>query len=320
MIAKMSIITKIKNRGITEFMKILTPIVAVKERKLIKKYSSTTLKHQPIFIIGAPRTGSTILYQILTNCFDILYIDNTVDIWHRNFFFGFQKSHKIYGNTSHNSFTSEFGITSLSGGHAPAESGDFWYRWLPRNKHFIDFKEIGDTSKQEIYNNIVSVINYYNKPLLFKNLNAGQRLRMIKEIFPNAKFIYVKRHMLFTAQSILTAKRKTGVADNQFWSIMPKNVEELKTLPWAEQIVKQIYFLELQIEEDSSLFKDVLIIQYQDILKNTKEVIEDVQQFASLDYRTDYAEPIIKGGDYQSINDNDFKKLKSEIKNLINEQ
>ena len=30
----------------------------------------------PIFIIGAPRTGSTILYQGLTNQADVLYIDN----------------------------------------------------------------------------------------------------------------------------------------------------------------------------------------------------------------------------------------------------
>jgi hypothetical protein len=29
-------------------------------------------------MIGAPRTGSTILYQSLTNYFDLLYIDNLV--------------------------------------------------------------------------------------------------------------------------------------------------------------------------------------------------------------------------------------------------
>jgi len=316
MFAETSILKKINYKYRNVFIKIISPIIALKESKLIKTYSYFPIKHQPIFIIGAPRTGSTILYQLITNSLDVLYIDNLVDRWHRNFFFGFEKSQKTFGNSAHNCFKSFYGNTSNYGDHAPSECGGFWYRWLPRHKHFIDFNELDDTSKQELYNNITAVTNYYDRPIVFKNLNAGQRMRMIKEIFPEAKFIYVKRELLYTAQSILKAKRKLGIPENQFWSVMPKNVDELKKLPWAEQIVKQVYHLEAQIEKDKHLFKDVLTIDYQDITQNTENIIETVQQFATLKYRSDYLVPLVKGGDSQIIDYQDFKMLQSEIYKL----
>ncbi len=81
------------------------------EKNKIEKYGNQPLKHPPIFIIGAPRTGSTILYQTLTNKLDILYIDNLVDKFHRNLFFGFWLSSKLYKHKPHNCFTSNRLIT-----------------------------------------------------------------------------------------------------------------------------------------------------------------------------------------------------------------
>src|SRR6056297_1278708 len=97
------------------------PVIHFFERDKIKSYGSQPLKHQPVFIIGAPRTGSTILYQALTNLYDVLYIDNLVCRFHRNLFLGFRVSNRIYGAKPHNSFSSYHGRTR--GGHSPSECG-----------------------------------------------------------------------------------------------------------------------------------------------------------------------------------------------------
>ncbi|MEP3561479.1 MAG: sulfotransferase [Marinobacter sp.] len=221
----------------------------------------------PTFIIGAPRTGSTILYQALTNAYQFAYIDNTACTWHRNLRFGLWLSQKKWGNTPHNNFKADHGNTSKFGGHAPSECGQFWYRWLPRDRHFIDHDEVTDRMVQEIREEVLGASGYLQRPLLFKNLNAGQRLRLIKKAFPDAKIIFVRRDPRFVTRSILKARKKVGTPTNQWWSIMPSNVNDLLQLPEPEMCAAQVYYLERQIEEDLTLFPEdnIRAVHYQEL-------------------------------------------------------
>jgi hypothetical protein len=47
---------------INKIYTLLLPFIKRWEQKYYDKYANMPLKHQPVFIIGAPRTGSTILY------------------------------------------------------------------------------------------------------------------------------------------------------------------------------------------------------------------------------------------------------------------
>ena len=77
------------NFAVNKLISLSSPIIRKFENRYIKKYSNKPLKHQPVFIIGAPRTGSTILYQTLTNELDILYINNLTCKFNKNIFFWF---------------------------------------------------------------------------------------------------------------------------------------------------------------------------------------------------------------------------------------
>ena len=250
-------------------------LIAVYERRYIEKYSKLPLKHQPVFIIGAPRTGSTFLYQTITNQNNVLYVDNLICLFHKNWFFGFWLSNKLFKQRVHNCFQSEQGNTGKYGLHAPSECGAFWYRWLPIDRHFIDFDELTGQDMREIKDVISAVSNYFDKPIVFKNLNAGQRMRMISEIFPDAKFIFVRRAPFFNAQSILMSKRKLGIPEDQFWSIKPSNFNELERLPWQDQVVQQIYYLENQIVGDAKYFNKGSLVEvyYSDFNQRTINMI-----------------------------------------------
>ncbi|MHA7808482.1 MAG: sulfotransferase family protein [Marinobacter adhaerens] len=225
---------------------------------------------QPVFIIGAPRTGSTILYQALTNAYQFIYIDNTACFWHRNLRWGLWLSHKRHGSQPHSNFDATNGNTRKFGGHAPSECGEFWYRWLPKDRHFVDHCEVTPKVVEEMRAEILGASGYFNRPILFKNLNAGQRLRLIHKAFPNAKFIFVRRDPRFVTLSILKARKKVGASAGQWWSIMPANVDELRTLPEGNMCAAQVYFLERQIEKDLALFpkENVQEVHYQDFNEN----------------------------------------------------
>ncbi len=171
---------------------------------------------------------------------------------------------KKWGDTPHNNFKAEHGNTHRFGGHAPSECGQFWYRWLPRDRHFVDHDEATERMIQQIREEVLGVSEYLDRPLLFKNLNAGQRLRLINKAFPDAKIIFVRRDPKFVTRSILNARTKVGISANQWWSIMPPNVNDLLPLPEPEMCAAQVYYLERQIEEDINLFPEanVRVVHY----------------------------------------------------------
>jgi len=302
------------------FFGYLKPIIDIIEKSKIRKYASEGERQQPIFIIGAPRTGSTILYQIITDIFDVLYTNNLIDILNKNFYFAFWLSSKLFHNKPHNCYTSYFGDTWHCGIMAPSECGSFWYRWLPDEKHFIRKNEISKKSVNEIRNNIFSVINKYNKPLLLKNINAGLRMEFISEIAPNAKFIFIKRNPLYTAQSILLVRKKIYNDESKWWSLMPKNYIELKDLDFCEQVVKQIYYIEKQIFEDSRLFpaKNFMKINYSEFCNNFYEIIDKLHSFIgrSVKKRDSVKKVELKFSETQYIDNITFNKIKNEVDKL----
>lgn len=291
------------------------PIINIIEANLSKKIKLTN--STPVFIIGAPRTGSTVLYQAITNQLDTLYFDNLVCKLYRNIFFGIWLSNKLFKNKAHNCSHAIHGNTSSCGLRAPSECGQFWYRWLPTNKHFIDNTDISKEAIKEIRNEISAPLSYFNKPMIFKNLNNGQRLRFLSKCFPEAKFIFIKRDPLYTAQSIIRAKRELNIDDNEFWSVMPRNVESLREIDGFSQVIQQIFFIEKQIEKDRHLFpkESFLDINYSE-MADINEVMEKLKKFITPLERESYKRIIPQVEELEKLQPDEMAKLRNEVSKL----
>jgi len=269
--------SRLLNKGISLSPRILTPL----ETFLIKRYTTEEIKYPPTFIIGAPRTGSTISYEYISNYLDVTYISNFMCKFYKTLYLALVVSKVIFKDKEHNFFYSKQGRTQ--GLNSPSECGQFWYRWFPKDRHFVDFNELDSAQITQIQDVIKAVVNRNNKPIVFKNMNCGQRLRVIKDIFPNALFIYCRRDPLYTAQSIIETREKVYGSRTEWWSIMPKEYNELLKLDYPEQVVKQIYYIQKQIEEDLSLFgkKQFIEIWYEDFCESPELTIENIKDFMS---------------------------------------
>jgi len=247
------------------------PAVRAWQRKYLDSFGEQPSRHQPIFIIGAPRSGSTILYQALTNHLDVLYIDNLACGWYEALFFGLWRSHRRFGDAPHDVFVSELGSTVASGKHAPSECGSFWYRWLDRENHFVDHDDVTERMVSGIRREINAAMNYFDKPILIKNLNAGQRLRLLAKCFPGARFIHIQRELEDNVRSLHVARQALGIRKGQWWSVRPKGYEALLRLPEREMLVAQVASIERQIAEDIALFPEGSreIVQYKDLCPET---------------------------------------------------
>ena len=299
------------------FFKYSSPILNIYEKKAIRKYASLESNFSPVFIIGSPRSGSTIIFQLITKYFDFTYINNFVDLAREVPFTGFLINKRFFGSKKHSSFKSNFGKTKEGGLLAPNE-GLFWYKWLPKDKHYVLPGEINEMDKQSFKDCINAIMNLYKKPIVIKNLSFSVRLELIKEIFPNARLVYVKRDIIDIVQSIIKAKIDVfGELNNKWWSIKPKNYKSLLNLDPVEQIVKQVYYIEKQIYFDLKGFRkaDILEIEYGD-LADTKMVLEKTYDFLNLDQSLEYKLPEIKISNKRKVSKELYDIILKEINDL----
>lgn len=278
-------------------------------RRIEKRLPLAHEAQAPVFIIGAPRTGSTVLYQALTNAYDFSYIDNLTCRWHRNLLFGAWVSQRRFGNVPHDNFLADHGATDRYGMHAPSECGEFWYRWLPRDRHYVSDADLSPQMVEEIRAALSCVSQLTGRPVLIKNLNAGQRLALLAESFPDAKIIFLQRDPRFVLTSILEARRALHIPDHQMWSVRPPSFDTLLHFPVDRMCLEQICAVEAQIEQDLERFpaKNVRRILYHDL---SGDLLAELATWIGVTARPNGALP--------EFRKDDPTRLSEEVKTLWN--
>lgn len=297
-------------------LKYSAPVLNIPAKSMIRKYSGDKETFQPVFIVGPPRSGSTILYQLITNYLDVLYIDNLMNMSKEAPWFGAWLSNKIYGNAPHNSFESHHGKTLKSGLHAPNE-GLFWYKWLPKDSHYVGEGQIDKSDIDEIKDFVYAIMNRYRKPIVFKNLSFSMRLEFIKEAFPKAKIIYIRRDPVYVAQSIYIARKKEKVKKNEIWSIRPVEEEKLKKMPEVKHIVTQVYLIEKKITKDLQQLipQQWTVVEYEN-MHQSKKLISFLSGFIPCKKINNKKMYVVRTSNKRKIDDTVFRIIAEETKRL----
>ncbi|MBD3418449.1 hypothetical protein GF412_05730 [Candidatus Micrarchaeota archaeon] len=255
------------------------PLLKIFEANILKRLADVN-SHPPMFIIGPPRSGTTLLYQVLVNRYKLAYFSNfsanfpqtpIAALWIENTLFP-------KGNTK-NAYTSKYGITK--GWQGPHECGEFWYRWFPRGKYV--YVAPGETSKvhlNELARNVTGMSKVTQSSVIFKNVYNSMRIAPIVEALPQASFLVCRRNLVDTAQSILSSREDTR-DEISWWSLPPKEIDVIKTHPYWEQVVEQVYYTYQQIMEDRIRFgRDrFLSIKYETLCRDTYSVLDKVEAF-----------------------------------------
>lgn len=286
---------KLNNRWFLyrRFLKYSSWMTCFYEESMIRKYafSNSGKKHDPVFIIGLPRSGSTLLYQLITDMFDVLYFDNLMNIGRESIHFSLRLSEIVFKNRPHQSYSSSYGYTHSDGLHAPSEAGPLWYRWFPKNVSEVTPEMVSDKKKKQLKLLFTSLINRTGKPLVIKNLYTVQRMKVLKEVFPEAKYIYIRRDPFFIAQSIYLA-RKANLADidSEWWSVPYPGYESVLDLPAEKQIASQIFELEQIIQNElKDVHKDnVIELNYESL--DLEFMQEELGAFLNARFRKDFSD------------------------------
>lgn len=289
-----------------------------KNEKLL--YKKCDEKYPFIFVFGLPRSGTTLLTQVISHFFDIGYINNFVAKFWKAPLTGIKLSKIMLSNKNDTNFQSDYASTKeLSNIH---EFGYFWREWLI--KEAMD--EIVNSHKNEDKINwsglkkvLLNIQNEFGKGLCAKNINGAYHIpKFIKE-FKNVLWVYIERDELDVAISILDARKKYYNDLNLWWSYVPLEYNELKDLNYKEQIAGQIYYLKKYYKSimNSVNGKNIVKINYKDLCYNPQNELFKIKDSCKkyCDYDLKFFEEYPKLFDYRTYSDRD--KEKNEFKELI---
>ena len=236
--------------------------------------------YPPVFIIGPPRSGTTLLYQVLVDRYAFGYFSNWMAQFPRSPIAA-SWLHKLRSRTKGppGDYTSEWGTTK--GPMGPHETGSFWYRWFPNGDQvYVPAGATPKSSLVELRQEVAGMSRVFGASMIFKNVYNSMRIAPILEAFPEACFIVCRRNPVENARSLLKGRIRNQSKERWF-SVPPREVAEIQRHPYWDQVVEQVYYTEQQIARDEQEFGSERFhhVRYENFCEDVHRTLAGIHSF-----------------------------------------
>jgi hypothetical protein len=254
-------------------------LMSLIELSLFNK-SENSSPNPPIFFLAAPRSGTTLAMQVITDVFDVGYISNL----HCKYYGAPALAEMIFhpiDERPKSDYRSVHGRTNSP--HEPSECGEWWYRFFRRSPRYVDLAGANGRKMARFRKSVFSLVHAFGRPVLFKNPHAALRIQPIVKYLPESLFIIIERDVLDNAHSLLEVRNRVHKDYHQWWSMEPPSIERLQKLPAHEQVVEQIRHIYATIKRDLS-FSNVdpsacFLLKYEDLCDDPEKEMNRLEGF-----------------------------------------
>lgn len=266
-----------------------------------------------LLIVGLPRTGTTMVSQLLARYLDVSYFPNvsaifpSAPIWATKRFVGdFSTAPK----TTKNFYGSTAGFQGISDGF------HIWNRWFGSDRYCIGHLP-NDDEVADLQAFFFAWNGVFNKTLLNKNNRNVDGIASLAQFLPNAFFVVVERDPAMTIQSLLQARRFVQGSDSTGWGLF-SNRFDTDSDP-IRSVCKQVAFGIHRLEEQLSHVSQDRIVRfsYEDFCGAPTSALESVLELVSgvrMRPRQDLgAMPPLQANSKVSLPQEQWKKIQEEF-------
>lgn len=239
---------------------------------------------RPIFVVGSGRSGTTILYNILSTHQDLCWFSTYSNIFPS--LPNIAILHRIFdipgiGRSIRNSIPKK---DSFKFTPRPTEGGNIYHNYCGfehgRKTTEDDFDQDKETKLKKIIKKHLKATG--KKRFISKQTANNQRIRLINKMFPNAYYVHIIRDGRAVANSLFHVNWWNDV-DNWFgdnpskWQEMGNDPIVLCGMSWEKDVE--------EILTNKYLFEDRYIeIRYENLVEDTKNIVRKIIDFCELQW------------------------------------
>lgn len=268
--------------------------------KYLQKFKNNlTIKNKNypiIYVVGLPRSGTTLLSQLLSRYLSVGYINNLIARFWMNPEVGIRISETVIKRSERSKikFKSIQGVSEEPWG--PHEFGYFWSHWLKLDdftSHKLSNSHLLKVDKKGLKKQLKTIINVFQSPVVFKNIICGLQASFLSSIHPNSLFILIERDTKSVASSILKCRKQRFGNERIWWSVKPSSYSKIIKI---ESPIKQIkcQILDTSNDLNHELEKpnvNCIRIKYEDLCSNPFKKLQMIRdKVSTLGYSLDFTE------------------------------
>ncbi len=283
-----------KNPALEGLIYEINNLLSTAEETVCRQFDQPALP--VLFIVGAPRSGSTLLLQWLALSGHFSYVSNFIARFYKAPYIGakiqqmlldeqfaFMNEMQGPGITAHFNYQSNLGKTK--GINAPSEFWYFWRRFFQFNEtHKLEAEQLARVDIKRFASELAALQSLQNKPLVLKALILNWNLRFLAEHIPSVRFIHIKRHPYFNMRSLLNARRKFFGSIKQWYSFKPAEYDTLKLLDPYKQVAGQVYYTNLAVQQELEEIGGAryITVDYEEFCLHPRKTWQDIAKLSSL--------------------------------------
>lgn len=244
-------------------------------------YRDVRPRHPFVFVFGLPRSGTTLLSQLLAHCLELGYVDNLAARFWLAPLCGIRLSRSVLDHGAYAGFRSDYGSTPDP--RDIHEFGYFWMHWLKKGG-FDDIRDAPELEDQMDWAGLRRVLANiqveFGSGMVAKNIYGSYHMARLTRVLGDVLWVRARRDELDVAVSILRARRKYFDDPATWWSYVPPAYEKVIDAGPRTQIAGQIHYLRTYWDEatDHPDVRDhVLDVAYEDACRNPPSVLERVR-------------------------------------------
>lgn len=241
------------------------------ERKRGLRADRASTAQPLILVVGLPRGGTTLVYQVLAHCLDVSYTNNLMGLFPRSPITANRLCSPFLPARPAADFRSYFGQSSrLTGAH----DGFFiWNRWLGEDR-YAPKNELSELEAQQMREFFEKWGAATQRPFLNKNNRNTSCIDLLAKTLPTTRFLVVRRDPTAIVRSLIRAREQVQGDRRAPWGLL-SSADSDHELGYVDDVCHQVTQIEQRLDEQLQAIASSRIIEgrYEDFCHNPEALL-----------------------------------------------
>lgn len=212
-----------------------------------------------ILVVGAPRSGTTLVYQTLAHYLDTTYFSNLTSLFPDAPLAGTRMFRWLPHRQSAD-FQNFYGQTA--GLNGPNDGFTIWNQWLGADR-YVPRTDLSEDEERAMANFFTAWCSTFGKPFLNKNNRNTGCLDLLCRVIPQSSFVVVRRNPLLVAQSLINARLQVQGDKSVGWGLHSQSSKTTADpLAYVDDVCDQVLQIEEELDEQLKSIPPNRIVEF----------------------------------------------------------